>query len=75
MEDNQIKCSMENHKEIDAILFCPECKIYMCNKCEKLHSELPFNHSPIKIDKKDNQEFFTGLCLEKNHLNELNFVL
>ena len=73
MEEKLFKCSLENHKEIDAILFCIECKIYICNKCEKLHSELFHNHSKIKIDKKNNQDFFTGLCPEKNHKNELNF--
>jgi len=73
MEENIFKCSMENHKEIDAIIFCPECKIYMCNKCEKLHSELFHNHLPIKIDKNNNQDFFTGICPEKNHNSELNY--
>ena len=73
MENNFLRCSRENHKEIEAILFCPECKIFMCSKCEKFHSELFNNHSSIKIDKKNNQDFFTGICKEKNHLNELNF--
>ena len=65
MEENIIKCSSENHKEIDSILFCTECKIYMCNKCEKLHSELFHNHPQIKIDNINNQDFFTGICPEK----------
>ena len=45
----------------------------MCSKCEKFHSELFLKHSQIKIDKKNNQDFFTGICPEKNHLNELKF--
>ena len=73
MENNFLRCSRENHKEIEAILFCPECKIFMCSKCEKFHSELFNNHSQIKIDKKNNQNFFTGICQEKDHLNELKF--
>jgi len=72
--DNKIhKCSLKTHKEIDAISFCQECKIYMCNKCEKYHSEL-FNdsHHQYKLDK-DVTDVFTGLCKEKNHLNELTY--
>ena len=40
MEKNPIKCSMVDHQEIDAISFCHGCKIYMCNKCDKLHADL-----------------------------------
>ena len=45
----------------------------MCNKCNKLHSEL-FNdeHHQYKLDK-DTNEIFTGLCQEKNHLIELTY--
>ena len=64
------KCSMIDHKEIDALSFCKECKIYMCNKCEKHHSELFKNHQQYKVDK-DHTEIFTGLCNEKNHSVEL----
>ena len=73
MEEKLFKCLSENHKGVDSILFCIICKIYMCNKCEKLHSWLFHNHPQIKIDNKNNQDFFTGLCPEKNHKNELNF--
>ena len=45
------KCSLESHKENDSILFCYDCKIYMCNKCEKLHSELFPYHHQYKIEK------------------------
>ena len=34
MENKKNKCSLEQHKEIDAIIFCQICKVYMCNKCE-----------------------------------------
>ena len=67
--DNQIKCFSEEHKEIDAIGFCPKCRIYMCNKCENLHSSLFTNHQAYKLDKKD--YIFTGLCKETNH--HMNF--
>ena len=60
------KCSHEDHKENDAISFCQECNIFMCNKCDKMHSELFKNHIKYNIDKNMN-DIFTGLCKEKNH--------
>ena len=62
MEKNEIKCSSSNHKENEAILFCQDCKIYLCKKCEVHHSELFQNHFQInvKIAKEDNK-LFTGL--------------
>ena len=45
------KCFSIEHKEIDAISFCFECKIYMCNKCENLHSKLFINHNVLIIFK------------------------
>ena len=68
------KCSLSSHKENDAISFCQECRIYMCNKCEKLHSELFINHNQFKLEKdKDITEIFTGFCKEKNHPIELKY--
>ena len=67
----QKKCSSEEHKEINAISFCPECRIYMCNKCENLHSPLFKKHNPNKLNK--DEEIFTGFCKEKNHPMKLEF--
>ena len=42
----------------------------MCNKCEKLHSELFQNkkHNQINLEKgKDIAEIFTGFCKKKQH--------
>ena len=63
--DKKSKCTLEEHKEIEAISFCIECKIYMCNKCEKLHSDL-FNkrHQNIIIKDKNIDELIY-FC--KNH--------
>ncbi len=65
MEDLSIKCSLDKHKNIDAIKICSECRIYMCNKCENLHSQLFEKHRICNINK--NGETFTGYCKEKNH--------
>ena len=66
------KCSSKNHKEFDAISYCQECKIYMCNKCVNYHSILFENHSQFNLDK-NKDEFFINKCLEKNHNNELQY--
>ena len=74
MEKITKKCSLESHKENDSILFCYNCKIYMCNKCEKHHTELFPNHHQCKLEKdKDINEIFTGLCKENNHPVELKY--
>ena len=68
------KCSLRNHKENDANSFCQECRIYMCNKCEKFHSELFETHHLFKLEKdKDMNEIFTGFCKEKNHSDEFKY--
>ena len=68
--ENQIKCSFKEHKEIDSISFCPECRIYMCNKCQNHHEAL-FSHHPYNLNK--DEEIFTGFCNEKNHPNRLEY--
>ena len=72
MKNNKQKCSSKLHTEIDAITFCQECRIYMCNKCEKHHIELFQNHHSNNLDKINN-DIFTGFCKEKNHIDELNY--
>ena len=66
------RCSLKEHREIDAIFYCQECKINMCNKCEKVHSGLLQNHHIYSLDK-DINEIFTGLCTKPNHSLDLQF--
>ena len=71
--DNKIrKCSLNSHNEIDAIYYCQECKIYICNKCEKLHSGLFLNHHLFNLGE-NIDELFTGFCKIKNHQNQLDY--
>ena len=70
MED--LKCSCKKHEENKAIFYCPECKIYMCNKCDNHHSELFQSHHQYKLDK-DSKLIFTGFCKEVNHLEKLEY--
>ena len=37
-----------------AIIYCQDCKIYMCDKCKQLHSDLFDSHHIINLDKKIN---------------------
>ena len=74
MENINIKCSSKKHSEIDAICYCQECKIYLCNKCQSHHLELFENHLSFNIDKNINiKNIFTGYCKEKNHSNILEY--
>ena len=66
------QCSLLEHKDTEAINYCQECKIFMCNKCEKHHSELFKNHHQYTLDK-NTTNIFTGLCKEKNHSNKLEY--
>ena len=66
MELQSKKCSFIEHEKIDANIYCRECNIYMCNKCEIFHSKLCKNHKTF-ILKKNNEVMFTGFCQEKKH--------
>ena len=67
------KCSIKKHSEIDAINYCQECRIYLCNKCQNLHHELFEEHHLYNLDKNLN-DIFTGFCQEENHNHyELEF--
>ena len=68
----QKKCSSKKHSELNAISFCPECNIYLCNKCVNIHSELLENHQIYNLDK-NIEEIFTGKCKELNHKMELEY--
>ena len=72
MEYEDKKCTFLEHGEIKANIYCQECKIYMCNKCEIFHSKLLQNHHICNLNKNIN-DIFTGMCKEKNHLNSLNY--
>ena len=66
------KCSNEKHSEIDAINYCPECNLHLCNKCSMSHTEILNNHIIYNSDK-DAKEIFTGIYKESNHKQELEF--
>ena len=72
-EENDIKkCSLEEHKEIDAISFCQECKVYMCNKCKNTHSGFLKTHHTFDLNQKTTSQFI-GICKRNNHFLNLEY--
>ena len=64
--ENQKKCSNKKHSELNAISYCQECNLYLCNKCSNIHIEYLDSH-PISNLLENNQDNFTALCKELNH--------
>ena len=71
MEDKIKKCSYKDHKEINAIYYCQDCKTFVCNKCFNYHQGLFENHYINNLD--NNKEIFIDVCKEKNHINKFEF--
>ena len=71
MENYKKKCSNEEHRNIDAISYCQDCKIYICNKCLNHHQELFKKHITYNID--NNKDIFIDKCEENNHNIKLEF--
>ena len=67
MENKKKKCSFKEHKDIDAVSYCYDCKISFCNKCKNFHQGFFENHHLYNID--NNKEIFIDICKEKNHNN------
>ena len=71
MEKNKQKCSFKDHKEVDAIYYCQDCKAFVCNKCFNYHQGLLEHHYIHNLD--NNKEIFIDICKEKNHLHKMEF--
>ena len=72
MDIKNKKCSNIEHAEINANIYCAKCEIYLCNKCEIIHSKL-FNNHKFFIIKQDSKEIFTEFCQEEKHKMELEY--
>ena len=72
MENKKKKCSLNKHSESEAISYCQQCKIYLCNKCHNIHPEVHDNHNLILLDNELN-EIFIDICKEDAHNNKLDF--
>ena len=72
--ENQLKCSSIKHKDINAISYCQECNIFMCNKCISHHDEILDFHHKYNLNEQNFNDLFSGLCKEINHNNnKLNY--
>ena len=72
MENNK-KCSSKKHKDINAISYCQECNIFMCNKCINHHEEIFDFHHKYNLNEQDINDFFFFFCKETNHNIKLNY--
>ena len=70
--ENRKKCSNKKHSEANAIAYCHECDIYLCNKCKNHHIELFESHQNYDLNN-NNQEIFSGIYKELNHKNKLEY--
>jgi len=66
------KCSFDDHSNSDAINFCVECKIYMCNKCVKTHNGLFKKHNLLYLNN-NKEDIFIDICQEVNHCMKLEY--
>ena len=68
-------CSSKEHQNEPSISFCQKCEIYMCSKCDQIHTNLCPNHKIINIQKSSFfPENFTIFCsVEKHHQIQLDY--
>ena len=66
MEVQKKKCSLKEHADAIANIYCKKCEIYMCNKCEVYHSKLFENHQNFIVNK-NFDELFNEFCEEEGH--------
>ena len=72
MKEDIKKCSSKKHENLDAVFYCQNCNIYLCNKCQITHSDWFENHNIFDLNK-DKEDVFTGYCQEKSHSNILEY--
>ena len=68
MEIYKKKCSLKEHSDINANIYCKKCDIYICNKCEVYHSKLFESHKNYILSSNIN-EINNEFCEEENHHN------
>jgi len=66
MEEQKKKCSLKEHADINANIYCKKCEIYMCSKCEVHHSKLFENHQNFILNK-NFDELCNEFCEEEGH--------
>ena len=72
MTNLEKKCNYEGHEDINANFYCPDCKIYICKKCETFHNKFFKRHKLYGLNN-DINNIFTGFCQKNNHLEKLEY--
>ena len=57
------------HFEIDATIYCSQCRIYMCDDCKRYHQEKRPNHKIRDLNSIEKELF----CKEAKHNEELKY--
>ena len=66
MDLQKKKCSLKEHANINANIYCKKCEIYMCSKCEIHHSKLFENHQNFIVNK-NIEDLNDEFCQEETH--------
>lgn len=61
-----------NHKESDAVIYCQECNMTICNKCKQHHSEL-FKSHLVHILDKNFTSIISKFCRDEHHNVEFEY--
>ena len=73
MEIQINKCSLKEHSDINANIYCTICEKIMCEDCEAEHSKSFQNHQTIILNE-TNEESTNEYCKEEKHHNfQLNY--
>ena len=67
------KCSLKEHSEINADIYCKKCEIYMCKECEIYHSKLFEDHQSFILNANIKEINYQFCEEEAHHNNKLNY--
>ena len=66
--------TLPEHSKNKAILFCHECKQFICNKCENQCLERCKNHTKYKFDNNNQKDTFIGYYLENKSFRTFGWI-
>ena len=73
MEIQKKCCSFQGHEKIISSIYCINCKVFMCTKCELFHSKLLPNHKIFKTDNMNIEDIPQELCQQEKHNIEFQY--
>lgn len=74
MENQILKCSNHKHsnQNQNAIKYCIECNIYLCQECFNLHFQLFIEHHLLDLNE-GLTHLFNGFCKEDGHQKKFEY--